>query len=68
MSGRLSKKEIEKLDGKYDEDGFYMLKDGAFYDTYGVFFDKDGYDEVGGFYDEEGYYVKPEIKEEKEFR
>jgi hypothetical protein len=33
-----------------------------------VFFDKDGIDEVGGFYDEDGFYVKPEVKEEKEFR
>ena len=33
-----------------------------------MFFDKDGFDEVGGFYDEEGYYVKPEVKEEKEFK
>lgn len=33
-----------------------------------MFFDKDGQDEVGGFYDEDGFYVKPEVKEEKEFR
>lgn len=67
-SGKLTKKEIEKLDGKYDDDDFYNLKGGGFYDTQGVYFDKDGFDEVGGFYDEEGYYVKPEVKEEKEFR
>ena len=55
-----TKEEIEAQPGKYDKDGFYILKDGDFYDDQGYYFDKDGYDENGGFYDEEtGEYVPP---------
>ena len=55
----LTKEEIEKLnpDGTFDEDGFYILKDGDFYDPLGYYFDKDGYDETGGKYDDAGYYI-----------
>jgi hypothetical protein len=31
-SGKLAKKEIEKLKGNYDEDGFFLLDQGGFYD------------------------------------
>lgn len=57
---RLSKEEVEKHEGQYDQDGFYILKDGGFFDPNGYQFDKDGYDCLGGFYDEEGYYVAPQ--------
>ena len=54
-----SKEEIEQLglEGKFDEDGFYILKDGDFYDPLGYYFDKEGFDESGGRYDDQGYYV-----------
>jgi hypothetical protein len=45
------------LEGKFDEDDFYILKDGDFYDPLGYYFDKDGFDENGGRYDEQGYYI-----------
>ena len=35
-----SKKEVESYEGKYDKDGFYILKDGDFFDPYGFYFDK----------------------------
>ena len=55
---KLSREEIEaKEDGKYDEDGFYILGDKSYYDPLGYYFDKDGYDTVGGRYDYEGYYI-----------
>ena len=52
----LSKAEIEKLEGEYDQDDFYKLKDGSFYDPLGYYYNKDGIDAVGGYYDEEGFY------------
>lgn len=33
-----TKEEIEALPGKYDDDKFYILADGSFYDTEGYFF------------------------------
>ena len=45
-----------------DENGFYCLGDGSFYDGDGFFFDKDGYDKYGGFYDENCNYVPGEDK------
>jgi hypothetical protein len=53
------KEEIEKLDGEYDQDGFYKLKDESFYDPLGYHYNKNGIDAVGGFYDEEGFYCAP---------
>jgi hypothetical protein len=56
----VSKEEILKIkDGKVDEDGFFVLKDGSFYDPYGFYFDADGMDTAGGSYDKEGYYISP---------
>ena len=52
----VSKAEIEKQDGQYDNDGFFILKDKAFYDPLGYFFNSDGKDAAGGSYNEEGYY------------
>ena len=57
---RHTKEEIEKLDGEYDQDGFYLLKAGGFIDPNSYKFDKNGFDALGGFYDEEGYYVAPQ--------
>jgi hypothetical protein len=49
----MSKEEIMKQhpDGKEDEDGFYVLKDGDFFDPFGFYFDVDGFDVTGGSYD-----------------
>lgn len=48
-----TKEEIEKEhpDGKYDEDGFFVLPDGSSYDKEGYYFDAEGYDEFGGYYE-----------------
>ena len=55
----LRQSEFEQQPGSYDEDGFYILQEGGFYDPFGFYFDKDGLDEAGGSYDEAGYYVAP---------
>ena len=57
---RMKKEEIEAFEGYYNSDGFFLLKDGGFFDCNGYRFDKDGYDGLGGFYDEDGYYVTPQ--------
>ena len=57
-----SKEDIEKQKGKYDEDGFYILEDGGFYDPNGYYFDKKGVNANGGIYDEEGNYVPGNIE------
>ena len=55
-----SKKEVETYDGSYDKDGFFILKDGDFFDPYGFYFDKSGCDKKGGQYDPKtGYYKAP---------
>jgi hypothetical protein len=49
----MTREEIEKIgNGEFDEDGFYILKGGDFYDPLGYYFDKDGFDENGGSYDD----------------
>ena len=54
-----SKEEIEKNEGSYDNDGFYILKDKkSFFDADGFFFEN-GYDDIGGYYDDYGVYVPP---------
>jgi len=35
-----TKEEIESRDGKYDEDDFYILEQGGFFDPEGYYFDK----------------------------
>lgn len=63
-----SVQEIESHQGKYDKDGFYILKDGDFFDPYGYYFDENGLDEVGGFYsDETNEYVKPSEYENQDY-
>lgn len=54
-----TKEEIETNAGKYDEDGFYILEGGDFFDPEGYYFDKQGYDGIGGYYDDAGQYVPP---------
>jgi hypothetical protein len=56
--------EIELLDGEFDEQGFFQLDEGGFYDPHGFYFDADGFDEVGGYYDEYDNYVDPQYKDE----
>lgn len=49
--------EIKEVEGgKYDDQGFYRLPDGDFYDPDGVYFNKEGKDKYGGYYDEEFIY------------
>eukprot|EP00345_Euplotes_harpa_P014017 CAMPEP_0168341502 /NCGR_PEP_ID=MMETSP0213-20121227/14736_1 /TAXON_ID=151035 /ORGANISM="Euplotes harpa, Strain FSP1.4" /LENGTH=257 /DNA_ID=CAMNT_0008348019 /DNA_START=13 /DNA_END=786 /DNA_ORIENTATION=- len=49
--------EFEEVEGgNYDDNGFYRLSGGDFYDPDGVYFDKDGKDKYGGYYDEEFLY------------
>lgn len=52
MPKQHSKEEIQGHEGKYDEDGFYILPGGDFFDPEGFYFDKQGYDGIGGYYDE----------------
>lgn len=46
--------DINDKKGVYDAEGFYILEDGSFYDTWGYYFDAEGYDEYGGYYDDDG--------------
>lgn len=58
-----SKKEVESFKGKYDADGFYILPDGDFFDSYGFYFDKNGKDLQGGSYDPKtGIYQDPSVQ------
>lgn len=52
-------------EGKLDEQGFYVLPDGSFFDPDGYYFDQEGYDEFGGYYDDDLYYVPGEEYEEQ---
>lgn len=56
---------VDHGDGYYDKDGFYILSDGSFYDTYGYYFGPDGYDQYGGYYDDDGQYVPGDDYEEE---
>ncbi len=55
-STKKTKEEIEKLPGEYDEDNFYHLKEGGFYDEQGYYFNQWGFDAEGGHYNDEGVY------------
>jgi hypothetical protein len=52
MGTPIEKEEVEQEKGHYDEDDFYILDDGGFYDPWGYKFDNDGYDEYEGYYDD----------------
>ena len=54
MPKKFSKEEIEGHEGKYDEDGFFILPGADFFDPEGFYFDKKGFDGIGGYYDKEG--------------
>lgn len=59
MPKRYTKEEIQAFAGKYDDDGFYILDEGGFFDPEGYKFTKEGFDGIGGYYDEQGQYVAP---------
>ena len=59
MPKQHTKEEIEGHEGKYDDDGFYILPGGDFFDPEGFYFDTSGVDGIGGYYDEDGQYVAP---------
>ena len=54
MPKKHTKEEIEVNEGNYDDDGFYILPGGDFFDPEGYYFDTKGYDGIGGFYDDNG--------------
>lgn len=56
---KLTPEEFEKFPGHYDDDGFYILDEGGFYDPAGFYYDKNGVDAIGGFYDSSGVYIAP---------
>lgn len=61
-STKKTKEEIEKLPGKYDDDKFYILEDGSFYDEKGYYFNKWGFDAEGGHYDDDGVYCQRPVR------
>jgi len=54
MPKEFTKQEIESYEGKYDEDGFYILPKGDFFDPEGFYFNESGFDGIGGYYDAHG--------------
>ena len=56
---KLSPEEFQKFPGHFDEDDFYILDEGGFYDPTGFHYDKHGVDATGGFYDSGGVYIAP---------
>ena len=47
----------EEIEGKLDEDGFFITPNGSFWDQDYVYFNREGFDKHGGRYDENGEYV-----------
>ena len=47
----------EDIEGKLDEDGFFITPNGSFWDQDYVYFNSEGFDKHGGRYDENGEYV-----------
>lgn len=43
--------------GEFDNNGFYHIPDGSFWDPDGVYFNKEGLDKHGGFYNENLEYI-----------
>ena len=50
----------EDIEGKLDEDGFFITPNGSFWDQDYVYFNREGFDKHGGRYDENGEYVPGE--------
>jgi len=48
---------VEVTGGEYDEDGFYITPNGSFWDTDGVYFNREGFDSHKGFYNNEKEYI-----------
>ena len=69
MGTPFAREEIDKMEGHYDDDGFFILKeDESFFDPWGYKFDPNGYDEFGGYYDDDGFYVPGEKYEDEYYR
>ena len=47
----------EDIEGKLDDDGFFITPNGSFWDPDYVYFNRDGFDKHGGKYDETGEYI-----------
>lgn len=47
----------EDIEGKYDEDGFFITPNGSFWDADYVYFNRQGFDRHGGSYNDNGDYV-----------
>ena len=47
----------DDIEGKLDEDGFFITPNGSFWDQDYVYFNREGFDKHGGRYDENGEYV-----------
>ena len=50
----------EDIEGKLDEDGFFITPNGSFWDQDYVYFNREGFDKHGGRYDENGEYIPGE--------
>ena len=50
----------EDIEGKLDEDGFFVTPNGSFWDQDYVYFNREGFDRHGGRYDENGEYIPGE--------
>ena len=50
----------EDIEGKLDEDGFFITPNGSFWDQDYVYFNREGFDRHGGRYDENGEYIPGE--------
>ena len=50
----------EDIEGKIDEDGFFVTPNGSFWDQDYVYFNREGFDRHGGRYDENGEYIPGE--------
>ena len=43
--------------GYYDDDDFFILQDGDFFDPFGYYFNEFGMDADSGHFDDNGYYI-----------
>ena len=47
----------QEIEGKLDEDGFFITPNGSFWDPDYVYFNREGFDKHGGYYDKNGEYI-----------